>query len=134
MSVIQLNKRSAFPGCWWCACLFVLVSVCHNPVEGRLVRCMCDCQVCSESVSVCVDRAGGWAQGPADWGAAQTLSQMPLGRTDRSFVQAAWRVGPGTHSPNTVTTMKHDTHMHIIYTCTHTLYLCAAMHTYSTVY
>lgn len=122
-------REISFPGAWWRACAW-LVSVCHNPVEARLLKCMCDCQVC---VCVCVDRAGGWAQGPADWGAAQTLSQMPPGRTDRPFVHGAQRAGPGTHSLNTATTMKHNTHTHIMHThlpaCT---LVCA--HTYSTVH
>lgn len=34
-----------------CVFMCMLVSVCHNPVEARLEKCMCDCQVC---VCVCV--------------------------------------------------------------------------------
>lgn len=48
MSVIQLNKRSAFPGCWCCACLWVCVIIRFR--QG----CMFDCQVCSSHVRVCV--------------------------------------------------------------------------------
>lgn len=62
---------------------------------------------------LCVDRADGWAQGPADWGAAQTLSQMPPGRTGSSFVRRARRAGPGTRSLIAIATMKHNAHSYV---------------------
>lgn len=95
----------------------------------KCALCVCEC--------VCVDRAGGWAQGPADWGAAQTLSQMPPGRTDRFFVQGAQRADPGTHSLSTVTTIKHNTqtpctHVHMYTrTCVHPCSLVCAHIFYS---
>lgn len=97
-----------------------LPCVCRDPVEP--VDACVYVRVC-----VCVDRADGWAQGPADWGAAQTLSQMPPGRTGRSFVWRAGRAGPGTRSLNA---MKHHTHA-----CAsrHPWFLVCA-HTYSTVH
>lgn len=76
-----------------------------NPVEPAGVQWM-RVYLCVR-VCVRVDRADGWAQGPADWGAAQTLSQMPPGRTGRSFVRRAGREGPGTRSLNA---MEHHTH------------------------
>lgn len=108
MSVIQLNERSAFPGRLWCA----------SPWERVIIRlrqgCWSACGIVKWALCVCgraCDRAGGWALCPADWGTAQTLSQMPLGRTDRSFVQGAQRAGSGTCSPNTITTI--NTYIHV---------------------
>lgn len=97
MSLISLRERSAFPGCRCRACAAIQLSHCR-----RRRVCLCVC--------VCVDRADGWAQGPAHRGAAQTLSQMPPGRTGRSFVRRAGTAGPGSRSLNAVAAMKHHTH------------------------
>lgn len=57
MSVIQLNERSAFPGCWCCACACLRVCVIIRLRQGWWSACVIVKRVC---VSLGVCWQGGW--------------------------------------------------------------------------